>query len=753
MEQSEDLTSGNIKVVCRFRPLNEKEKQLSEGICVDFLPDHKTTMMKSHPEGQEPPRFTLDYVFTPQARQSEVYEIAAKQIIAAVMQGFNGTVFAYGQTSSGKTFTMSGPSMEDPELMGIIPRMVGDVFSKIDSAAEHLEFTVKVGYCEIYMEKIKDLLDPTKNNLKIHEDRTRGVFIEGLTEKYAATEEDVYDMMAIGIENREVGYTNMNAGSSRSHSIFIVTITQTNSIDYSTKVGKLYLVDLAGSEKVGKTGAEGKRLEEAKNINKSLTVLGQVINSLTDGKSTHIPYRDSKLTRVLQDSLGGNSKTSLIITCSPSPYNEAETLSTLRFGMRAKSIKNKPKVNREYTVAELKLMLAKANDEIRLKESRIRQLETTIGQSGLAVPKDLEEMKDSSFIEEDSKATEYDEVIQELEEVRSQLNREVELRTQTAQELVKKSLEFEELKISYETLINENSVLEEKYAKKKAEFNETQEKANKLELSQIMIKNEFNDLNKRVLDLEQLLNSRDVEIDHLKAQQTPNTLNEPGEDYSELLDEFKNQLQIEQKKNKDLNDHIELLHKQIEEQQQKLTTQKPGLPFTASRAPDSWEEEKKLLLRDLQNRVEKVVNLQIALDDFRDRYHSLENSLPRGAKEFKNKADALERTVDQLTNANHDLIHQKSDLKVEIQMQEKKNASIMERNNKLEAELKRYKALLAEAESTMKNWYAEMEGRRSLRPSLGGGYSNIIKTIRGGGGAARMSTMPGKLQNPFEKNL
>ena len=153
--------------------------------------------------------------------------------------------------------------------------------------------------------------------------------------------------------------------------------------------GKLYLVDLAGSEKVGKTGAEGKRLDEAKNINKSLSALGKVIFSLTDPKSTHIPYRDSKLTRVLQNSLGGNSKTALIITCSPSSFNEAETISTLRFGLRAKAIKNNAKVNKEQTVAELKLILSKIEFEIGKKDRRIAILERTITEMGGELPSEM----------------------------------------------------------------------------------------------------------------------------------------------------------------------------------------------------------------------------------------------------------------------------------------------------------------------------------------------------------------------------
>ena len=214
-----------------------------------------------------------------------MFNEAALPIIESVLEGFNGTVFAYGQTASGKTYTMQGADIDDPDTRGIIPRMVSLVFDRIEEASSDIEFTVKVSMVEIYLEKIKDLLDPSKTNLKIHETKEKGVYIAEMTEIFVADEEEVYKVMVQGNDNRSIGVTNMNLQSSRSHSIFIMTVSQTNVHDLSTKVGKLYLVDLAGSEKVGKTGAAGRRLDEARNINLSLTTLGIVINALTDGKS------------------------------------------------------------------------------------------------------------------------------------------------------------------------------------------------------------------------------------------------------------------------------------------------------------------------------------------------------------------------------------------------------------------------------------------------------------------------------------
>ena len=236
-------------------------------------------------------------------------------------------------TNAGKTFTMEGDLLSD-EGKGIIPRSVDSLFKGVHDANETIEFTFKVSYVEIYMEKIRDLLDNTKTNvnLAIREDKVKGIYIAGVTEIYVTSQEELLAIMSTGALNRATAATGMNEGSSRSHSVFTITVSQRDVISSKVTTGKLVLVDLAGSEMVRKSNAVGQQLEEAKKINKSLSALGQVINALTDEKHTHVPYRDSKLTRVLQDSLGGNAKTTLIIAVSGHSYNAMETVSTLRFG-------------------------------------------------------------------------------------------------------------------------------------------------------------------------------------------------------------------------------------------------------------------------------------------------------------------------------------------------------------------------------------------------------------------------------------
>eukprot|EP00771_Trimastix_marina_P000876 gnl/Trimastix_PCT/1909.p1 GENE.gnl/Trimastix_PCT/1909~~gnl/Trimastix_PCT/1909.p1 ORF type:complete len:1223 (+),score=352.48 gnl/Trimastix_PCT/1909:110-3778(+) len=363
-----------IRVICRFRPINNRERQEQEKDpdkwdldCIQY-PSEQTVEVRDAIRGKY--TFNYDRVFQPGSTQQEVYDDAAFRTINDVLEGFNGTIFAYGQTGAGKSFTMFGvKNTDDMELKGIIPRSSRHIFRTIETDEEETEYTVKCSFLEIYQEKINDLFNEENRDLQVRESPQKGIYVQGLTEEFVASEEDIFALLEIGEKMRAVSGTDMNAESSRSHSLFMIHVHQKHR-DGSTKMGKLNLVDLAGSEKLKKTNAQGQTKEEAKKINSSLTCLGNCIKALTT-RSKHVPFRDSKLTRILQESLGGNTKTTLMVACSPHPFNLEETLSTLRFAQRAKTIKTKVKVNQQKSVEELLIALKQFQREVqRMKAYR-----------------------------------------------------------------------------------------------------------------------------------------------------------------------------------------------------------------------------------------------------------------------------------------------------------------------------------------------------------------------------------------------
>uniref|UniRef100_A0A8C8CSL2 Kinesin motor domain-containing protein n=1 Tax=Oncorhynchus tshawytscha TaxID=74940 RepID=A0A8C8CSL2_ONCTS len=350
--------SDSIKVFVRVRPLTQGTGLTTDGdqgLCLTVTSPN-TIRLHSKPE---PRTFTYDHVADMDITQDSVFSSVAKNIVESCINGYNGTIFAYGQTGSGKTFTMLGPSDFDnftDDQRGVIPRSFEYLFFLINREVERSEnaksFLCKCSFIEIYNEQIYDLLDSASASLFLRENIKKGVFVEGAVEKFVTSAAEAYQVLSMGWRNRRVASTSMNRESSRSHAVFTMTLEskETAKEVVNIRTSQLNLVDLAGSERQRDTHTEGSRLKEASSINRSLMCLGQVIMALVDvsnGKSRHICYRDSKLTFLLRDSLGGNAKTYIIANVHPGSKCFGETLSTLQFAQRAKLIKNKAMINED----------------------------------------------------------------------------------------------------------------------------------------------------------------------------------------------------------------------------------------------------------------------------------------------------------------------------------------------------------------------------------------------------------------------
>ncbi|KAJ1426240.1 kinesin-like protein, partial [Ochromonadaceae sp. CCMP2298] len=376
-----------VKVVVRIRPLFGEEIRNGNQVVAVAYPERGQISVKNpKANDSEPPKdFFFDAVYNDQVEQKHIYDTCAAGVVDSVLNGYNGTIFAYGQTGAGKTHTMEGKP--DPKQMrGIIPNSFQHIFEATASNTQNQQYLVRASYLEIYNEEIRDLLskDP-KTSLELKENIDSGVYVKDLTSFVVKNVAEIDHVMQAGKKNRSTGATLMNMTSSRSHSIFTIVVEcgESDARGDHIRVGKLNLVDLAGSERQSKTGATGDRLKEANKINLSLTALGNVITALVDAKSSHIPYRDSKLTRLLQNSLGGNAKTVMCANCGPADYNFDETISTLRYANRAKNIKNKPKINEDPKDA----MLREYQDQIKALRD---QLDAT--QRGVMIREDGSEV-------------------------------------------------------------------------------------------------------------------------------------------------------------------------------------------------------------------------------------------------------------------------------------------------------------------------------------------------------------------------
>ncbi|KAK8800778.1 hypothetical protein WA158_000103 [Blastocystis sp. Blastoise] len=361
----EQRIESNIQVAVRFRPFTKDEKSLTSG--PPFKCNRFTNEVITVPGKGESVTYDFDNVFAPSTKQEEVFEKVARPVIDDMLLGYNCTIFAYGQTGTGKTYTMEG-NFDDPSQYGIIPRSVNYIFQQL-SVFNPKQYHVKISFLEIYNEELYDLFDEdSSKKLKIHEDGTNGNNCRNQLEIEVKNTNEIFEILNKALKRRKTAETNLNLNSSRSHCIFSITlelIVYEGAHEY-IRNGKLNLVDLAGSECIGKSGAINKRAREAGNINQSLLALGRVIMALVENNK-YIPYRDSKLTYLLRESLGGKAKTWMIATCSPSLLCYEETDNTLKYAYNAKHIKNRPAKNMEITQASIIKELQIENEELKQK--------------------------------------------------------------------------------------------------------------------------------------------------------------------------------------------------------------------------------------------------------------------------------------------------------------------------------------------------------------------------------------------------
>ncbi|XP_011199680.2 kinesin-like protein Klp61F isoform X2 [Bactrocera dorsalis] len=458
-QQPRKISNQNIQVYVRVRPLNARERCIRSAEVIETV-SHREIVARHTIESKLTKKFTFDRVFGTDSRQADVYSTVVAPLIEEVLSGYNCTVFAYGQTGTGKTHTMVGTecaelksSWEDDSDIGIIPRALSHLFDELRML--EMEFSMRISYLELYNEELCDLLSSDDSvKIRIFDDSTKkgSVIIQGLEEIPVHSKDDVYKLLEKGKERRKTATTLMNAQSSRSHTVFSILVhIRENGIDGEEmlKIGKLNLVDLAGSENVSKAGNEkGIRARETVNINQSLLTLGRVITALVE-RTPHIPYRESKLTRLLQESLGGRTKTSIIATISPGHKDIEETLSTLEYAHRAKNIQNKPEVNQKLTK---KTVLKEYTEEIdKLK----RDLIAARDKNGIYLAEDT---YNEMTLKMDSQNRELNEKMLLLKALKDELQNKERIFTEVSLNLVEKT---EELKRAEQNLNQTQGALQQ----------------------------------------------------------------------------------------------------------------------------------------------------------------------------------------------------------------------------------------------------------------------------------------------------
>lgn len=721
----------NIRVCARFRPQNEREKAQSKEKQLRYEVDRGNTSVTFHlgqsttysgsGAREEKTSFNLDRIYKEESTQDEVFEWISNNIVKHCFEGYNGTIFAYGQTSSGKTHTMFGPDdyLDTPDEWGIVPKSISELFNFVHQSPAGWEFAISTSYFQLYKEKLQDLLKPANNNMKIHESKARGIYIEGLSSEYLEDVQNLLDVLTVGGANKTVASTDMNTRSSRSHSVLQVTLVQKNE-EGSSKTGKFTFVDLAGSERVDKTNAVGQTFEEAKKINLSLTCLANVIKSLSQGNA-HIPYRDSKLTRILQESLGGNTKTMLILCCSPDLSNIEETLSTLRFGKSAKNIKNQVKVNVRRSAQELEFMVKRLQEELAAERKQVEALRS-----------EIDWMKSPDYQTNPENKPEMSEEKEEEGE-----GFDIEDRMIMEQELETKQVRIDSLQEELSTLQNDHEVSLQEIKEKTEALAEVQGGLKKLEAA---AKVDLRKIEQLEFDLQSSKSDKLMVENQVEAlKQKIESSNAARERIQRATDKLKADMKtLEEEK-------IEMSQKMIEAERENIKLQEDlstarDVSLQASQSSEKLKIDLNHIEEKLSNSekkskalAEKVQDLQTSFDSAEEKIETLGSDLAKVTaalaqseeekkavremlEESKSQADADFKEKSQAIDALEHKLKDSQKMYADLSKDFKEQA--LERDQ-AEQDLSRAKKLLDETKSTMEDSGKEHEdSRKQLEESL-----------------------------------
>lgn len=611
-----------VMVHLRIRPLSEDDiARYGQNSSVEYTDDSRgiVTLRKDY----EKKNFNFDSIFDGNSRQDDIFKRVAHPVVSSVIEGYNGTIFSYGQTGTGKTYTMIGAQ---GEFQGIIPRSAQYIFNHIQNCTTH-GFTVKVGFLQIYMEMLQDLINPNaEKQIRIREDPEEGVYLSGITWTPVTSTKNCMELMYQGDRNRNTAFTSMNSHSSRSHAVYMIrvekrakySIEQLEELekkgekpDQSMTKSVLYLVDLAGSERVSKSKAAGSRLDEAKNINLGLLALGNCIQALSDKKAKYVPFRDSKLTRLLEDSLGGNSKTSLVVTIGPSLGHYQESISSLLFGTRAMKVENRPELN---ITVDYKALCAQLQAELdRINDSN-----------------SMWSIERQQFLDNYNKA---------LAEVENLNNDKAEMQL-TIDELKNKSKEVN--LSSYE-----QSKLEE-IAKLKSYYKE------KMKKKEIEYKKTIDEYDKVNNELDHNISLHKVHIVDLESKN--NTMKHELKKYREELEHEKNDRQI----------RINQMNTEIEDLQRALAAEKA-------------KKEKEIIVQTLENKADCVAKYEEIIK-------TNEENFRRTTDEYEQDINILRDNLSKLSNERDELAGEKQKLLQKLAVLTKKASHIAKESVRIRSE-------------------------------------------------------------------